>query len=175
MSSLAFNAAPIEDYDTFLSNTPIESKKNDKSRTTSRNVSSKVNTMRKQIGIQGMDNTDDLADFIPLERNHSTLKEKDQVLDKSEPDVPVSIEQFNTMPNLATEDYYNTVVPYYDTSKPASNPDLTNKLEYLIYLLEEQRDIKRGTVTEELILYTFLGIFIIFVLDSFVRVGKYTR
>lgn len=168
MTSLAFNAAPIEAYDTFISNTPIESKKNDKSR----NVSSKVNTMRKQIGIQGMDNTDDLADFIPLERNHSTLK--DQV-DKSEPDVPVSVEQFNTMPNLASEDYYNTVVPYYDTSKPASNPDLTNKLEYLIHLLEEQRDIKRGTVTEELILYTFLGIFIIFVLDSFVRVGKYTR
>jgi len=92
-----------------------------------------------------------------------------------EPDVPVSVEQFNTMPSLATEDYYNTVVPYYDTSKSVSNPDLTNKLEYLIHLLEEQRDIKRGTVTEELILYTFLGIFIIFVLDSFVKVGKYTR
>jgi len=63
MTSLAFNAAPIEAYDTFLSNTPIESKKNDKSR----NTSSKVDTMRKQIGIQGMDNTDDLAD-LSLER-----------------------------------------------------------------------------------------------------------
>jgi hypothetical protein len=175
MTSLAFNAAPIEAYDTFLSNTPIESKKNDKSRNTTRNVSSKVDTMRKQIGIQGMDNTDDLADFIPLERNHSRLKEKDPSLHTPEPDAPVSVEQFNTMPSLATEDYYNTVVPYYDTSKPATNPDLTNKLEYLIHLLEEQRDIKRGTVTEELILYTFLGIFIIFVLDSFVKVGKYTR
>jgi len=173
MTSLAFNAAPIEAYDTFLSNTPIESKKNDKSRNTSRNTSSKVDTMRKQIGIQGMDNTDDLADFIPLERNHSTLKKETSV--HPEPDAPVSVEQFNTMPSLATEDYYNTVVPYYDTSKSVSNPDLTNKLEYLIHLLEEQRDIKRGTVTEELILYTFLGIFIIFVLDSFVKVGKYTR
>jgi len=169
MTSLAFNAAPIEAYDTFLSNTPIESKKKDKSR----NVSLKVDTMRKQIGIQGMDNTDDLADFIPLERNHSTLK-KDMPV-HPEPDAPVSVEQFNTMPSLASEDYYNTVVPYYDTSKSGFNPDLTNKLEYLIHLLEEQRDIKRGTVTEELILYTFLGIFIIFVLDSFVKVGKYTR
>ena len=42
-------------------------------------------------------------------------------------------------------------------------------------MLEEQRDQKTETVTEELILYSFLGVFIIFVLDSFVRVGKYTR
>jgi hypothetical protein len=121
-----------------------------------------------------MDNTDELADFIPLERTHSKLKEEVPV-HTPESDVPVSVEQFNTMPNLASEDYYNNVVPYYDNSKTVSTPDITNKLEYLIHLLEEQRDIKRGTVTEELILYSFLGIFIIFVLDSFVRVGKYTR
>ena len=171
MSSLAFHAAPIEDYDTVLSNTPIESKKNNKSRTTTlrKDSSSKVNTMRKQIGIQGMDNTDELADFIPLERTHSKLKEKQEVpIHTPDSDVPVSVEQFNTMPNLASEDYYNNVVPYYDNSKTVSNPDITNKLEYLIHLLEEQRDIRRGTVTEELILYSFLGIFIIFVLDSFV-------
>jgi hypothetical protein len=28
---------------------------------------------------------------------------------------------------------------------------------------------------EEVILYSFLGVFIIFIVDSFARVGKYTR
>jgi hypothetical protein len=45
----------------------------------------------------------------------------------------------------------------------------------MIHLLEEQQDERSGNVTEEVILYCFLGIFIIFVIDSFVRVGKYVR
>ena len=50
-----------------------------------------------------------------------------------------------------------------------------DKLNYMIYLLEEQRDEKTGQVTEELILYVFLGIFTLFVLDTFVKNGKYSR
>ena len=45
----------------------------------------------------------------------------------------------------------------------------------MIHLLEEQQDEKTGHVTEELILYSFLGIFIIFIVDSFARAGKYVR
>ena len=45
----------------------------------------------------------------------------------------------------------------------------------MIHLLEEQKNEKTGSVTEELILYSFLGIFIIFIVDSFARVGKYVR
>ena len=45
----------------------------------------------------------------------------------------------------------------------------------MIYLLEEQRDEKTGQITEELILYVFLGIFTLFVLDTFVKHGRYTR
>jgi hypothetical protein len=45
----------------------------------------------------------------------------------------------------------------------------------MIHLLEEQRDEKTGHVMEEIILYSFLGVFIIFIIDSFARVGKYTR
>jgi hypothetical protein len=45
----------------------------------------------------------------------------------------------------------------------------------MIYLLEEQQNEKTGHVTEEVILYSFLGVFIIFVLDSFARAGKYIR
>ena len=42
-------------------------------------------------------------------------------------------------------------------------------------MLEEQKDVKNGNTTEELILYLFLGVFVIFVVDSFARAGKYTR
>ena len=45
----------------------------------------------------------------------------------------------------------------------------------MIHLLEEQHDEKTHSVTEEVILYSFLGIFIIFIVDSFSRIGKYTR
>jgi hypothetical protein len=45
----------------------------------------------------------------------------------------------------------------------------------MINLLEEKQDEKTNNVTEEVVLYSFLGIFIIFVIDSFARVGKYVR
>jgi hypothetical protein len=45
----------------------------------------------------------------------------------------------------------------------------------MINLLEEQQDEKTNNVTEEVVLYSFLGIFIIFVVDSFARIGKYVR
>lgn len=59
---------------------------------------------------------------------------------------------------------------------PSSNYDvMIEKLNYMINLLEEQQDERTNNVTEEVVLYSFLGIFIIFVVDSFARVGKYTR
>jgi hypothetical protein len=45
----------------------------------------------------------------------------------------------------------------------------------MINLLEDQQDERTNNVTEEVVLYSFLGIFIIFLVDSFARVGKYTR
>ena len=72
-------------------------------------------------------------------------------------------------------------LPYYNSNNSSnnsstSNPDiLIDKLNYMINLLEEQQDERIGNVTEEVVLYSFLGIFIIFIVDSFARVGKYTR
>ena len=59
---------------------------------------------------------------------------------------------------------------------PMSSQDiLIEKLNYMIHLLEEQQDERTNTVTEEVVLYSFLGVFIIFIVDAFSRVGKYTR
>ena len=65
---------------------------------------------------------------------------------------------------------YNNQIQNSDT-----NNVLLEKLNYMINLLEEQQDERTNTVTEEVILYSFLGIFIIFVVDGFARVTRYTR
>lgn len=72
-------------------------------------------------------------------------------------------------------DYYSN-----DTNKQTNNiiqseSDLMKKLNYVVHMLEEQQDEKTQSITEELILYTFLGIFVIFVVDSFSKVTKYKR
>ena len=107
------------------------------------------------------------------------------------------------MNDAQVRDYYRKLVPNYNTSNKhsenkntnvehnkqyysstnSSNSNVTSdsnqvlieKLNYMINLLEEQQDQKTGSVTEEVVLYSFLGVFIIFVVDSFARVGKYVR
>ena len=53
--------------------------------------------------------------------------------------------------------------------------ELVTKINYMIQLLEETQDEKINNVTEEMILYIFLGVFVIFMIDSFTKVGKYVR
>jgi|TARA_Y100000389_G_C17446688_1_gene512062 hypothetical protein len=52
---------------------------------------------------------------------------------------------------------------------------LWSKINYMIHLLEEQQNEKTAYVTEEFILYAFLGIFVIYAVDTFTRNGKYVR
>ena len=52
---------------------------------------------------------------------------------------------------------------------------LMEKINYMIHLLEDQQSEKTANVMEEFILYVFLGVFVIFTVDSFSRSGKYTR
>jgi len=90
-------------------------------------------------------------------------------------------ESFTQLPSEYAKQYYQQYVPYYNQSSDDQTPsgvnkdDLLTKLNQIIYLLEEQQEEKTGHVTEELILYSFLGIFIIFIVDSFARAGKYVR
>lgn len=56
------------------------------------------------------------------------------------------------------------------------NDRLMEKINYMIHLLENQENEKTEHATEEFVLYTFLGIFVIFVVDSFSKNGgKYIR
>lgn len=98
--------------------------------------------------------------------------------DKSIAKLDVNSYNTNYGDQKSTEEYYKRVLPRYNHSQPqeyGSQDVLLQKLNYMITLLEEQQDEKTNNVTEEVILYSFLGIFIIFMADTFVRAGKYTR
>jgi hypothetical protein len=70
----------------------------------------------------------------------------------------------------------NANKPYYAAMGiGATNDKMMERINYMIHLLEAQQHEKTNNITEEFILYTFLGVFMIFVVDSFARVGKYTR
>ena len=110
----------------------------------------------------------------------------------SSDDNPVlSSETFQQLNSPYTQDYYkqyaysNDNLPQqnylyqgsYVAPQPSidSHSELLKKLDNILHLLEEQQEEQTNLITEELILYVFLGVFVIYVLDSFVRVGKYVR
>jgi hypothetical protein len=134
------------------------------------------------------ENKDDgsgLANFEPLAPGVLTKQPDEKKENISNTDSAVNPEGFskldtNEAANLNYQNYYNTYVPYYSKASNEANihgskDDLMKKLNYMIHLLEENKDEKTQNVTEELVLYMFLGVFTIFVVDSFARAGKYTR
>ena len=154
-------------------------------------------TKKVQSFLEAMDTDSGPADF-------NTSNTKDKTSDypaypqKPEPivrkknkeeDDDAAIENFTQLREGATSpsnmEYYKQYVPYYTNAavagggaKTVSNQastELLEKLNYMIHLLEEQQGDKTGNIAEELILYLFLGIFVIFIVDSFARAGKYTR
>jgi hypothetical protein len=114
-------------------------------------------TIRREQVKENMSNHND--DITPVnEYKYSSFE-------KEETPIPQQPPSFYKMPNFSEIN---------NTSSKEKEP-LMEKINYMIHLLEEQQDEKTGNVTEEVILYSFLGIFIIFIVDSFYYVGKYTR
>jgi hypothetical protein len=101
------------------------------------------------------------------------------------PDIPtsssgaVSNSTYNDMPSSFANQYYKQFVPYLNqsSSEMPEQPkgELMEKINYIIDLLEDQQDYKTNSIFEDLILYAFLGIFVIFIVDSFSKSGKYVR
>jgi len=101
------------------------------------------------------------------------------------PDIPtspqgaVSNNAYNDMPSTYANQYYKQFIPYLNqnSSEIPGQPkgELIEKLNYIIDLLEDQQDYKTNSIFEDLILYAFLGIFVIFIVDSFAKSTKYVR
>jgi hypothetical protein len=56
-----------------------------------------------------------------------------------------------------------------------SDQRLLDKINYMIYLLEQQQNEKTNNSLEEFVMFSLVGVFIIYVLDSFSRSARYTR
>jgi hypothetical protein len=200
--SLVTSAAPVNynDNDNIINNNNNDNNTNKglyKNNTyKNKNTNKKI---KKEMIEDSYNDSDDesgkLGDFKPVQ---STMQEapinnpKYNLYNKdnlSKDDIPVkSHEAFAKLDSNYSQDYYKQYQlnnsnnysndyqgNYHITPPTDSNSELLRKLDNILYLLEEQQEEKTNLITEELILYVFLGVFVIYVLDSFVRVGKYVR
>jgi hypothetical protein len=104
------------------------------------------------------DNDTDLSNFYKSELSHYN------------PPPPIARDnQFMLMDNQHIVEGFNK------PSQNTSNTEMLNKLNKMIDMFEEQREIKTSKKNEEIVLYCFLGVFTIYILDSFVSIGKYSR
>jgi hypothetical protein len=196
MSSLAFYAAPIEGSTENNSETTIDKKRDSRMNKTLKRRSSNrshVQAMIDQIHQNTGEDEPELANFAPPGPPESAGAQRRESRENGTgaapagysaaeegtfQDAPVTTEAFDNLPGTASEDYYQQVVPFYNKVNEGSvqnKDELLTKLNYMIHLLEEQQEERTGHVTEEVVLYSFLGVFIIFVVDSFARAGKYVR
>ena len=158
--------------------------------------------IEKMTNIEDSDSSG-MADFKPL-ANPMLNNKKTELISNAdhaipnphnELQMPVPMLNNNNMPgnqysNVATGPLggYSNYQTTYEPSKLSAGGRSTTgsfvagmdnkmieKLNYMIHLLENQEHEKTANITEEFILYTFLGVFVIFVLDSFARSGKYVR
>ena len=151
-------------------------------------LSSSLNAIINEIhNTSNSDDNNELADFKPPSMPKSAGSERIDLrksnesensysdLDTDNSITPVSYQELKSS---QAEDYYKANVPYYTQMSSTSftnKDDLINKLDKILALIEEGRDEKTGHVTEEIILYSFIGVFMIFIVDSFARAGKYVR
>jgi hypothetical protein len=92
----------------------------------------------------------------------------------------------NAKTSTYASQYYEQFVPYAEslagqlanggsasgTAISGTNAALIEKLNYIIHMLEDKKEEKTGHVIEELVLYCFLGVFIIFIVDTFTRAAS---
>ena len=174
MSSLLINAAPVD----YKDNININKKENfskmiNKNKTLKNNNDKKLKAENFKIN---NDSDDDLEDFnneinTPVQKKNIENKENTILYDNN-----VSNENYIPYHSEYYEKYMKNLDNLQNKEYNTTNNELLKKIDNILYLLEEQNEQNYNYITEELILYLFLGIFIIYVLDSFVRVGgKYTR
>lgn len=143
-------------------------------------------TQKVKNFLEAMDSEQTMSDFKGNEnkQTYPAYPQKPEPLTKTKnnKDIDEAIESFTQLSNDTPpqRNNYKQYVPYYTNVENSSQlngsrNELLQKLNYMIHLLEEQQEDKTSNVAEELILYLFLGIFVIFIVDSFARAGKYTR
>lgn len=182
--SLAMYAAPFENDNKSNNKNHSRTIKNQSRghNSTQKSSSGKVSVLLEQIHSQNENDDNEeamnnLADFDPIPKPESIGVNKTIERDAPAEEGDVSVEPTENLPSQYARQYYQQYVPQQINNQNSNGEqnNLIEKMNYMIHLLEEQQDQKTNHVTEEIILYSFLGVFVIFVVDSFARVGKYVR
>ena len=90
------------------------------------------------------------------------------------------VSNYQTIYNKGTT-YHPTTTTHPNFLEYNGDRILLEKLNYMIYLLEQQQNEKTNHILEEFLLYCFLGVFMIYIVDGFARSGggsfnpRYTR
>lgn len=184
MSSLAFSASPID----FQKNEGLDHKINKERQ----NKLSK-GILQKMVMKPEKEPTDDNIANIHNNLGNSLKEDNEEVLanfysQEMKDDISKQVTQVESSQDLynnesLSKDYLisnNLNLNSVSSSGSLlsgldSREELLSKLNYIINLFEEEREIKTNKKNEEVVLYCFLGIFVIYVLDSFVSIGKYKR
>lgn len=194
----------INDENNFSSNTGQKKKTKNKTLKKKPLIkdNAKMEAMMNKIhNFDEEEDEDELGNFEPISPPAISKSGEHEVLQSStssKNNENSKVESFSELPSEYAKQYYEQYVPYMEQNKhvlaeqrissqstqsptfdnvgkPTRNSNLQTKVDYLIQLLENQSNEKSSDVMEELILYSFLGIFTIFIVDSFARVGKYIR
>ena len=158
----------------------------------------KVNKLLDQITSLENNEENNLSNYEPL--GPPSVQAKSDHLSSGQPPIDIPMPSFAeasiaqkdrhmynaTVSSTPCGDYkhiYQPATNFREANKPyyanmglgKENDKLMERINYMIHMLEQQQYEKTDHITEEFLLYTFLGIFVIYVVDSFSRVGKYTR
>jgi hypothetical protein len=153
---------------------------------------SKVNEiLEKMSSIKTNDDGDYLENFTPLSYPDQEPVTKDTIL-PSDYDNDTIKRRHVTNTNFTADTRANIQSDFnrvyeVSTNKPSYassiglGKDLNNdnkiseRLSYIVHLLEQQQNEKTNYMFEECVLYVLLGTFVILIVDSFSRGGKYVR
>jgi hypothetical protein len=188
--SLAMFAAPFDDTGFQTNNvstthSPLEKykKRNSMAKTQRKNpnFSDKVNSVLQTMHNLPEEHENSLSNYEPLTPPTSAKIESKPYssellhdeLDKA-PSAGPSPSNFLSIQNNNPIGKSNMYLEHQSNNNSYEDPIMA-KLNYMTSLLEQNQDERTSNVFEEVILYSFLGIFVIFIVDSFTRVGKYVR
>lgn len=187
MPTMKRMTAKIRPYDNPSSSEPV-GYNNDELPTSNEEQEQTIKNMMDKLTTN--DESDVLSDFNPIQppalanknmeventyMSSSSLMPK--TIMKQQNDYSLNDAHLRKLSNYA-QSYTNEVnnKQYYNATPIGdSNAKLMEKLNYMVHLLEQQQYEKTSNMTEEFILYVFLGVFVIFTIDSFNKSGKYVR
>lgn len=112
-----------------------------------------------------------------LKQQNNTLKPPAPIQPQNATGGPIGYNDRGYTQYLSGQQSQPSILQWNKERYPMKSKDeaLMERINYMIHLLEAQKMEKTDHVMEEFMLYSLLGVFIIYICDSFSRIGRYSR